>query len=213
MDFLPTPLADYVELYTQAEDDVLKKLNRETNANIQYPRMLSGHLQGQILKMFSKMIRPSNILEIGTYTGYSAICLSAGLRNNGKLHSIEINPELEEMIQKYINLAGLKEKVELHFGNALEIIPTLKPIFDLVFIDADKINYSNYFDLVIEKLPHGAYIIADNMLWSGKVIDPTEKQDADTAALVAFAKKVQADPRVENVLFPVRDGLMVMRKI
>ncbi|HKR06057.1 MAG TPA: O-methyltransferase [Bacteroidia bacterium] len=212
MDFLPPEIENYVETYTQSESEVLKQLNRDTNANVLTPRMLSGHLQGQVLTMFSKMIRPKIILEIGTYTGYSAICLAQGLEPAGVLHTIDINEELEEMIKKYFHKAGLENTIQLHIGNAVSIIPTIAGLYDIVFIDADKENYSNYYDLVFDKVRKGGYIIADNVLWSGNVLKPENEMDEETRALVNYSKKVHADERVENVLLPVRDGLMVARK-
>lgn len=210
MEFLPEKLEQYVEQHTAAESELLQRLNRETHANVMMPRMLSGHVQGRVLSMLSHMIKPKNILEIGTYTGYSAICLAEGLAKEGKLYTIDINEELEEMVRGYFEEAGLSEKIEYLIGNAMEIIPNLKVMYDLVFIDADKINYSNYFDLVIENVKQGGYIIADNVLWSGKVVG--EKIDKDTKAIMDFNDKVHNDSRVDNVLFPVRDGLMVLRK-
>lgn len=213
MEFLDPGLAQYTEEHTSPEDKVLAELNRETNAHILMPRMLSGHLQGRVLSMISHMVKPKYILEIGTYTGYSAICLAEGLQEGGQVHTIDINDELMPLVNKYIAKASLQNKIIAHTGNALNIIPTLTPLFDIVFIDADKINYSNYFDLVIDKIPSGGFIIADNVLWSGKIIDPIEKMDNDTRALNSFNKKVHNDRRVENVLLPVRDGLLLIRKI
>src|SRR5690554_407094 len=214
MEFLDEKLEDYVNAHTSPESEVLNDLNRQTHIKILQPRMLSGHLQGRILSMLSKMIQPNRILEIGTYTGYSAICLAEGLKENanGKLITIDINYELEDMVKSYIEKAGFSEQIELKIGNAIEIIPSLDKNFELVFIDADKSNYSNYYDLLIDDLPKGAIIIADNVLWSGKVIQATKKNDVDTEALKIFNKKIQDDHRVENVLLPIRDGLMVIRK-
>jgi len=212
MNFLPPELEAYIETHSTEESDVLKKLNRETNSTIMMPRMLSGHLQGRTLAMLSNMIKPMYILEIGTYTGYSAICLAEGLQKDGKLYTIDINEELETMITTYFKEAKLDSKIELLIGNALKLIPNLDIIFDLVFIDADKENYSTYYDLVFQKLKIGGYIIADNVLWSGKVIAKQDKDDKDTRAIKDFNQKVQQDHRVENVLMPIRDGLMVIRK-
>lgn len=212
MDFLPKDIEEYATRYTNNETGVLAELNRETYAKTLMPRMLSGHIQGQVLRMLSQMIKPKNILEIGTFTGYSAICLSDGLQEGGKLYTIDINEELETMVRKYLAKAGLENTVDYRIGNALEIIPTLDVKFDLVFIDADKENYSNYLDLVIDKVSQGGYIIADNVLWSGKVTLPREEMDIDTAALVDYCEKINADDRVENVLLPVRDGLLIARK-
>lgn len=213
MDFIDEKLLDYAEKHTSAESSLLSELNRDTHAHILSPRMLSGHLQGRLLAMLSRMIKPQYILEIGTYTGYSAICLSEGLQQHGKLITIDINEELEDMIKSYFDKAGLGHKIEHITGNALEIIPTLQTNFDLVFIDADKINYSNYYDMVLPRLNKGGYILADNVLWSGNVLKPVAEQDDDTKAIVAFNKKVSEDQQVENVLMPIRDGIMLMRKI
>ncbi|MDX5319784.1 MAG: O-methyltransferase [Bacteroidota bacterium] len=212
MEFIDEKLAAYSEAHTSPESPILAELNRETWAKVMMPRMLSGHIQGRLLSMFSKMIRPKEILEIGTYTGYSALCLAEGLADGGVLHTIDINEELEDMVRKYIRQAGLEENIRFHIGNAMDIIPELNTRFDLVFIDADKENYSNYFDLVIDRMHTGGYIIADNVLWSGKVVDPNEvSRDEETKALHAFNEKIQKDSRVENILLPVRDGLMVIR--
>ena len=213
MDFLPTDIENYVETFTSGESKVLHELNRETNQKFLIPRMLSGHLQGRVLSLFSHLLRPRRILEIGTYTGYSALCLAEGLQSDGKLITIDVNEELEDVVNRYVQKSGLSEKIEFRIGNAMELIPEMNELFDLVFIDADKTNYSNYFDLVIDKVRPGGCIIADNVLWSGKVIHKKENQDEDTAALVAYNQKVQNDPRVENVLMPVRDGLMIARKL
>lgn len=210
MEFLPEAIEQYVEQHTSPESDTLQQLNRETHARIMMPRMLSGHLQGRFLAMMSKMIAPKTILEIGTYTGYSAICLAEGLKADGTLHTIDINEELEDLVKGYFTKAGLDGKVQYHIGNALDIIPTLPGTFDLVFIDADKINYANYFDLVIDRIAPGGYILTDNVLWSGKVLD--EKKDKDTAAIDAFNKKLHTDPRVETVMVPIRDGILIARK-
>jgi caffeoyl-CoA O-methyltransferase len=213
MEFLDEELQQYCDDHTSPEPELLKKLNRETHAKVMMPRMLSGHLQGRTLAMFSQMLRPQQILEIGTYTGYSGICLAEGLAENGTLHTIDINDELEDMVRRYFQEAGLENKVNYYLGNALEIIQTINQTFDLVFIDADKINYSLYFDLVIDKVRPGGFIIADNVLWSGKVLEKFRKKlDKDTEALLHFNQKVQDDERVENVLLPIRDGLLVIRK-
>ena len=211
MDFLPKEIADYALSYTQSESDLLTKLNRETWAKVMTPRMLSGHLQGRILSMFSKMIAPRNILEIGTYTGYSALCMAEGITKNGKLHTIDSNEEVCKFARRYFEQSKYNENIIQHTGNALEIIPKLDTEFQLVFIDADKENYSNYFNLVFEKLSVGGYIIADNVLWSGKVLQ--ENTDEETMALVSYNKNIHQDKRVENILMPIRDGLMICRKI
>lgn len=213
MEFLPEAINKYTEDHTSPESEILRSLNRETWAKVLMPRMLSGHLQGRVLATFSHMIRPERILEIGTYTGYSALCLAEGLKDNGKLVTIDLNEELEDMVRRYIKEAGLEEKIDYRVGNALNIIPTLEGPFQLVFIDADKENYGAYFDMIIDKMPSGGFIVADNVLWSGKVLQPEERaKDIETAALHEFNEKINKDPRVENVLFPIRDGLMVIRK-
>jgi caffeoyl-CoA O-methyltransferase len=213
MDFLPKQIEKYVENHTTPEPEVLKKLNRETHAQTLMPQMLSGHVQGRFLKMMSTMINPKYVLEIGTFTGYSSICLSEGLKEGGVLHTIDINEELTSVVKRYLKEAGAGEKVKVHVGNALNIIPTLKETFDLVFIDADKNNYKNYYNLVIDKVRKGGYILADNVLWSGKVVDPKEMEDEDTRTIVEYSDMVMKDKRVENVLVPIRDGLMISRKI
>jgi predicted O-methyltransferase YrrM len=213
MDFIAKEIEDYAELFTREEGEVLAALNRETYAKVLTPRMLSGHLQGQILRMLSQMIKPKNILEIGTYTGYSALCMADGLQEGGKLITIDVNEELQDIIRKYVGEAGRSDTIDLRIGNAVDIIPTLNEQFDIVFIDADKENYPNYFDLVIDKVNIGGYIIADNVLWSGKVLEDDSVLDKDTIALKDYAKKVKADPRVENVLMPIRDGLLIARKL
>ncbi len=212
MDFLPKEIEDYVSKFTENESEILKELNHETWEKVLIPRMLSGHIQGRILSMLSHMIHPKSILEIGTYTGYSAICFAEGLAENGKIHTIDINEELEPMVNKYIEKSNLKDTIINYVGNAIDIIPTINEKFDLVFIDADKTNYCNYFDLVFDKVKTGGYIIADNVLWSGKVTENYNTLDPDTQSLIDYSKKMEEDNRVQNVLFPVRDGLMVVRK-
>jgi caffeoyl-CoA O-methyltransferase len=212
MNFLPEEIAAYTEAHSQDESPVLKELNRETQAHVLMPRMLSGHLQGRVLAMLSKMIAPKHILEIGTYTGYSAICLAEGLQPDGLLHTIDINEELSDLVEGFITKAGLHDRIKTYTGDALSIIPTINEEFDLVFIDADKENYSRYYDLVLPRIRPGGFIIADNVLWSGNVLKPSVEMDEETRAIDDFNKKVQADVRVENVLLPVRDGLMVIRK-
>jgi predicted O-methyltransferase YrrM len=210
MHFFPEDLEQYAIAHTKQSSSALQELERETNARIYMPQMLSGQLQGRFLSMISKMVQPKNILEIGTFTGYSAICLSEGLQDGGTLATIDVNPELETMTRKYFEKAGATNKIKYLIGNAVEIIPQLDVIFDLVFIDADKENYSRYYDLVFDKLRSGGVILADNVLWSGKVVE--EKQDEETKALVEFSDKVQNDNRVENVLITIRDGVMMIRK-
>ncbi len=215
MDFLPKNINDYSENHTSPERDLLAKLNRETHAKILQARMLSGHLQGRILAMFSQMMRPDRILEIGTYTGYSALCLAEGLSENGKIITIDVNEELEDFTRGFFNESPFADKIEYQIGDAAEIIPTLDETFDIVFIDADKMNYQKYYDLVFDKVRIGGYIISDNVLWSGKVTDIQEgkKIDRDTQNLLDFNKMCHDDPRTENILMPIRDGLMICRKI
>lgn len=210
MHFFSEALERYAEEHTTAESGVLKELNRETNAHILMPQMLSGHVQGQFIRMISMLLRPKNILEIGTFTGYSAICLQEGLQPGGTLYTIDVNEELKEMVDRYFDKAGISHSVKFMIGNAKEIIPTLNVTFDLVFIDADKENYPNYYDLIFDKVSSGGVILADNVLWSGKVVEGN--QDTETKALVAFSEKVQRDNRVDNVLVTQRDGLMMIRK-
>ena len=211
MEIIPAEIQQYSALHTSTESDLLKTINRDTHAHVLMPRMLSGHLQGRLLAMISCMIRPKRILEIGTYTGYSALCLAEGLQENGMITTIDINEELEGRTRNYFNQSGHKEKIDFRIGNALKIIPTLTDTFDLVFIDADKANYSQYYDLVMEKIRTGGFILADNVLWSGKVLDLNP--DKDTRFILEFNKKIQEDPRVQNILLPVRDGIMVIRKV
>jgi caffeoyl-CoA O-methyltransferase len=211
MDILNEDLLHYSEQHTTQESPLLKAINRDTHAKVLMPRMLSGHLQGRVLAMISKLIQPKLILEIGTYTGYSAICLAEGLAPEGKLITIDINEELEDKVKKYFDEAGLASRVQYRIGDATKIVPTLEGPFDLVFIDADKANYSRYYDMVIDKVREGGIILADNVLWSGKVLQA--KQDKDTRAIVEFNKKIQQDGRVENVLLPIRDGILMIRKL
>ena len=211
MDFLPEAIDNYVVAHSEAETEILKRLNTETWQKVIYPRMLAGHLQGRVLSMLSHMIGPMQVLELGTYTGYSAMCWTEGLQAGGMVHTIDINEEFAHMAGQFWEAAGLSDKITQHLGSGLDIIPTLDGPFDLVFLDADKDNYANYYDLVFDKVRPGGYIIADNVLWSGKV-DAPAKMDKDTAALVAYNTKIHEDDRVQNVLFPIRDGLMVARK-
>ena len=211
MEFIDERLLNYCEEHSQKESDLLAQLNRETHLKISQPRMLSGHLQGRVLSFISKMLCPNAILEIGTYTGYSALCLAEGLNENGKLISVDQNEETSHFAQQYINRSGYKQQIELRLGDAKEIIPQLKITFDLVFIDADKKSYFDYFDLVINKLNTGGIILADNVLWSGKIID--SQKDRDTQLIHEFNQKVNQDKRVETLILPIRDGLSVIRKL
>jgi predicted O-methyltransferase YrrM len=203
-------LSDYIQSHSSAEDKVLAELYRETYQKVLYPRMASGHLQGKLLEFISKMVQPSAILEIGTFTGYSAICLAKGLKTGGTLHTIEINDELSPMIEKYIDKAGLKEKIILHTGDARQIIPALDLEFNLVFIDGNKQQYLEYYHAVYKKVCIGGYIIADNVLWSGKVIKSA--RDKETAGIMAFNDYIKNDDTVEKLILPFRDGLMLIRK-
>jgi len=214
MEFIDQALLAYCEDHSSSEDRLLEKITRETQAKVLMPRMISGHLQGKMLEIFVKMLQPKTILEIGTYTGYSGICMARGLPKSGKLITLDINDELEKMVSGFFQESGLADQIDYRLGNALELIPQIAGPFDLVFIDADKINYQRYYDLVIDKVPSGGIILADNVLWSGKIlVKPDQKIDKDTQAILDFNAYVQADPRVENVLLPIRDGVMMARKI
>lgn len=212
MEFLPEDLQKYVEDHSEPESDLLQQIHRETHLHVLKPRMLSGHLQGRVLSMLSHMIKPTNILEIGTYTGYATLCMAEGMKHNGHIVTIDKNPELSERTKSHFSKSEYASNIQMITGNALEVIPTLKLMWDLVFIDADKINYSNYFELVLDQVSPGGFIIADNVLWSGKVYDSSQK-DKDTEAIRIFNEKTHANPHVQNVLFPIRDGLMILRKL
>lgn len=213
MNFLDEKLDDYVVKHSESEPPFLNELNRKTWIEILNPRMIAGHFQGRVLSMLSHMIQPTNVLEIGTFTGYSAICWGEGLAENGEIHTIDINEELEEIASKYVAKSGLQNQVHFHIGNAIDIIPKLDKKWDLVFLDADKYNYTNYYNLVFDSVRKGGYIIADNVLWNGKVIDSNAFEEVDTKAILEFNNMIQEDSRVQNVLFPIRDGLMVIRKL
>ena len=212
MDFLPHDISSYAETYTSPESALLRQLNRNTRAHVMAPRMLSGHIQGRFLSMISWMIRPRRILEIGTYTGYSALCLAEGLTDDGRIVTIDCNEELETFARSYWQQSPLNGKIDLRLGLAADIISSLHETFDLVFIDADKRNLSLYFELIFDKVRPGGFILADNVLWSGKVVESPKPSDQDTMAVQAFNRKIQDDSRVENVLLPVRDGIMLVRK-
>jgi caffeoyl-CoA O-methyltransferase len=204
-------ITQYITEHTSPEDPVLAELSRETHLKMMYPRMLSGHLQGVLLEMISHMVKPATILEIGTFTGYSALCLAKGLRDTGKLHTIEVNPELVAFSKKYFEKAGKVDQIVQHAGDARKIIPGLKVTFDLVFIDAAKEHYLQYYHLVFEKVHPGGFILADNALWGGKVT-AKEKPDKETRGILEFNDFVRNDPRVDNLLLQVRDGIMLIRK-
>lgn len=213
MEFLDPDLDKYIEAHTEPESELLYKINRETHTEVLKPRMLSGHLQGRVLSMLSHMIQPENILEIGTYTGYSALCMAEGLKDNGKLITIDVNEELAERVKAYFESSEYSAKIEIKIGKALAIIPTLNKTWDMVFIDADKSNYLNYYKLCIDQVRKGGYIMVDNVLWSGKVLEKNRKKlDRDTESMIEFNEFVHQDDRVQNVLFPIRDGLMILRK-
>ncbi|MRT17015.1 O-methyltransferase [Vitellibacter sp. q18] len=213
MDFLPEKINDYVEKHSQPEPELLQKLNRETWQKQMQPRMLSGHLQGRVLSMLSKLIGPQNILEIGTYTGYSALCLAEGMLENGELHTIDINEELYDFQRKYFDASSFGTQIFQHLGNAVEIIPKLEKTFDLVFMDADKNNYPKYLELILPKLKKGSVILSDNVLWSGKVVEDVKDDDEDTKALLRYNKLLNEHPSLETVLLPIRDGLTISRVI
>ena len=211
MHFLSPILENYIAEHSQEEPELLKELTRETHLKVVQPRMITGHFQGRVLSMLSKIIAPEKILEIGTYTGYSALCLAEGLQKNGKLHTIEVNEELVEIQRKYFDKSPYGKQIVQHTGDALQIIPKLNDVFDLVFIDAQKVNYDAFFEAALQKTRAGSIILSDNVLWSGKVVEPLEKSDKATEALVQYNEKLKNDPRVETVLLPIRDGLTLTR--
>jgi caffeoyl-CoA O-methyltransferase len=211
MHFISQDLEDYIEQHSQKEPALLAALNKETYQKILLPRMLSGHFQGRVLSMLSKLIRPVNILEIGTYTGYSALCLCEGMQENGQLHTIDIKEELVDFQRKHFDKSPWGKQIFQHLGEAVDIIPSLDLKFDLVFIDADKENYLNYFELIVPKMNKGGIILSDNVLWSGKVLEPLNPKDLSTKILLEYNQLLANDPRVETVLLPIRDGLTVSR--
>lgn len=211
MHFISTALEDYIEQHSQEEPALLAALNKETYQKVLLPRMLSGHFQGRVLSMLSKLIRPVNILEIGTYTGYSALCLCEGMRENGSVHTIDIKEELIDFQRKHFDKSPWGNQIIQHLGEAVSIIPTLNVKFDLAFIDADKENYINYFEMIVPKMSKGGIILSDNVLWSGKVLEPLQSNDNSTKILLEYNELLKNDPRVESVLLPIRDGLTVSR--
>jgi predicted O-methyltransferase YrrM len=211
MVLLSDELTEYLDRHCEPEDELLKHINRETHLKVLMPRMLSGHYQGRVLSMLSKMVRPKRILEIGTFTGYATLCLAEGLSEKGILHTIDINPELEDMVRDHFSRSNFNQQITYHPGNALDIILELDEVFDLVFIDADKKNNLNYFDLVIDKVRSGGLIIIDNVLWNGKVLD-TADADKDTRGIIDFNRVLSSDQRIEKLILPVRDGLFLALK-
>lgn len=213
MHFLPEKIENYATQHTEDEPELLQELSRRTHLNVLQPRMLSGHFQGRVLGLLSKLVRPKSVLEIGTYTGYATLCLAEGLQKDGILHTIDIKEELQDLQREFFDRSGKGKQIIQHLGQAIDIIPKLQTTFDLVFIDADKQNYANYFDLVIEKMNSGGIILSDNVLWSGKVVEEVKSNDKQTQALLAYNEKLKEDPRVETVLLPIRDGLTISRVI
>ncbi len=211
MHFLSQDLEDYIEQHSENEPEILAKLNKETYQKILLPRMCSGHFQGRVLSMLSKLIRPVNILEIGTFTGYAALCLCEGMQEMGQLHTIDIKEELVDFQRKHFDKSGFGKQIFQHLGEAIAVIPNIDLKFDLVFIDADKENYINYFNLILPKMNKGGIILSDNVLWSGKVVEPLQKNDLSTKILLEYNLLLKNDPRVETVLLPIRDGLTVSR--
>ncbi|GAB1308328.1 O-methyltransferase [Urechidicola sp. KH5] len=211
MDFLPEKLEDYVVSHSEDEPQILRELTRETWQKVLNPRMLSGHFQGRVLSILSKILQPKSVLEIGTYTGYSALSIAEGLQKNGTIHTIDINEELFDLQRKYFDKSGFGSQIKQYVGNALEIIPEIDTTFDLVFIDADKPNYVNYFHTIIDKMQPGGVILSDNVLWSGKVIEKLQKNDVSTEVLLVYNKLLKEDARLETVLLPIRDGLTISR--
>ncbi len=213
MEFISQKLDNYIVAYSEDEPELLQQLNRETHQKILQPRMLSGHYQGRVLSMLSKLITPKTILEIGTYTGYSAICLAEGIHPEGELHTIDINEELHDFQRKYFNKSGYGKQIIQHTGDAMDIIPKLNLTFDLVFMDADKENYTNYFHAVIDKLNAGGVILSDNVLWSGKVLEEIKEEDTSTKGIVEYNSLLKEDKQIETVILPIRDGLTISRKL
>jgi len=212
MNLNPELLERYTEAHTEPEPSYLQELVRRTNSEIPHPYMMSGHLQGRVLKMISQLLRPRRVLEIGTFTGYSALCFAEGLANDGKIITLDVNEDLKPVVDEFIEKSGFRGKIDNRIGKALDIIPQLDEVFDLVFIDADKTNYLNYYNLVFDKVRSGGYIIADNVLWSGKVLGDPSTADPATQSMMNYNRIVHEDPRVEELLLPIRDGLMIARK-
>ena len=213
MYFLPEKLDDYVVAHSENEPELLQQLTRETYQKILQPIMLSGPYQGRVLSMISKLVRPKTILELGTFTGYATLCLAEGLQKDGEIHTIDINEELEDFQRKYFDKSGYGENIHQHVGSAIDIIPKLNKTYDLVFIDADKPNYVNYFNLIVDRLNPGGIILSDNVLWHGKVVEPLKDKDISTKVLLEYNTLLKNDPRIETVLLPIRDGLTISRKL
>jgi caffeoyl-CoA O-methyltransferase len=211
MEFIAQGLADYANAHSTVASSLLQRIERETHLEVLQPRMLSGPFQGRLLSLISKLVQPKRILEIGTYTGYSALCLAEGLTKEGKIITLDVNEELHKRVQGYFNASDYSEHIDYRIGDALDLIPALNEPWDLVFIDADKKNYVNYYDLVVDRVRSGGLILADNVLWSGKVIDE-KAQDKETVLLRQYNERINRDERVENILLPIRDGIMVARK-
>ncbi len=212
MEFISKELDDYVVIHSENEPELLQELNRETHQKILQPRMLSGHYQGRVLSLLSKIVNPKAVLEIGTYTGYSAICLAEGLHVQGELHTIDINEELHDFQRKYFDRSGYGSQIIQHTGSALDIIPKLDTTFDLVFMDADKENYVNYFHAIIGKLNTGGVILSDNVLWSGKILESLKPDDTSTKGIIEYNTLLKEDKRIETIILPIRDGLTISRK-
>ena len=213
MHFLSEDLEDYIEQHSENEPELLARLNKETYQKILLPRMLSGHFQGRVLSMLSKLIRPVNVLEIGTYTGYATLCLCEGMQENGQMHTIDIKEELVDFQRKYFDISPWGKQIFQHLGEAVNVIPVLDLKFDLVFIDADKENYINYYEMMVPKMNKGSIILSDNVLWSGKVVQEIDPKDTSTNVLLEYNKILKEDPRVETILLPIRDGLTISRVI
>jgi len=213
MYFISEELENYVAQHSESEPELLHQLNKETHQKILQPRMLSGHFQGRVLSMLSKILNPNHILELGTYTGYATLCLAEGLQENGTIDTIDINEELEEIQNKYFEKSGKRTQIIQHIGSALELIPTLNKKFDLVFIDADKENYINYWNMIVPMMNKGGIILSDNVLWSGKVLEEAKENDKSTRTLLEYNQITKNDPRVTTVLLPIRDGLTVSRVV
>ncbi|GAB5565870.1 MAG: O-methyltransferase [Winogradskyella sp.] len=213
MFFLPEKLDSYVVAHSEQEPELLQQLTRETYQKVLQPIMLSGPYQGRVLSMISKLVRPKTILELGTFTGYATLCLAEGLQTNGEIHTIDINEELEDFQRLYFDKSGFGDNITQHIGNAIDIIPTINKTYDLVFIDADKPNYCNYFQLIVDRLNPGGIILSDNVLWHGKVVEPLQNKDNSTKAILDYNRLLKEDPRVETVVLPIRDGLTISRKI